>query len=434
MKRIMEYRFSVGDIIKRGNFECKILEQKRSNKNNKMYLIKCIKCGEESNILEPDLCKKTSCKFCKKTHSKNKFILSEDKTYWIGITARNEKFLFNGDKQTINYIKSNTWFKKGQKYIVNTKGKRLHRIVMGVTNPKIFVNHLGGNTLDNRIEKLSISNCVDNTKEKKSKNNKIIGLYKARKNKYYGRIQINEIKFVLQAKPYNEALIDLLIVQKKYGFRHNINLYYLLDNISQDYINNIEKLYDDKFLKYSNKIKIVNFKNKYEIINDYVKVYDSKNKCFIIDKENLNNIKNGNWSCYYKKQDNKWYVKGRIIKNGQVKQVLLHRYLKDIIDNKYSLIFIDHLDGNGLNNKLNNLVYTNAHGNSINNYGENVRILGNGKYNAYITINRKHYSKNFNTYEEAKEWYKNQKDKLMEERLIFNNKEEIDDYINNKIV
>ncbi len=47
-------------------------------------------------------------------------------------------------------------------YVRNASGKRervyMHRMLMGVTDPNIIVEHINGNTLDNRIENLRVIN------------------------------------------------------------------------------------------------------------------------------------------------------------------------------------------------------------------------------------------------------------------------------------
>ena len=102
----------------------------------------------------------------KKYPSKNKFRLSDDGAYWIGVTQKGEEFWFDGNSEIIEYIKSYTWRKVSFGYIQNRKGDKLHRIVMGIDDVNIFVNHLGGKRWDNRKEKLSISDDIDNSKEK----------------------------------------------------------------------------------------------------------------------------------------------------------------------------------------------------------------------------------------------------------------------------
>jgi len=49
----------------------------------------------------------------------------------------------------------------------------LHRLLMGVTNPIIHVDHINGNPLDNRRENLRLCNRIDNAKNRRvSKTNK----------------------------------------------------------------------------------------------------------------------------------------------------------------------------------------------------------------------------------------------------------------------
>ena len=101
---------------------------------------------------------------------------------------------------------------------------------MGIDDKNIFVNHLGGRRWDNRKERLSISDDIDNSKEKKLGNgNKfsgIVGLLKRGKDRWVGNIKISDVSVYTKYKDKEEALIDLLIIQKHYGFRHNEDLYY----------------------------------------------------------------------------------------------------------------------------------------------------------------------------------------------------------------
>ena len=59
----------------------------------------------------------------------------------------------------------------------------------------------------------------------------------------------------------------------------------------------------------------------------------------------------------------KLYVKGTILVDGHRKSVKLHRYIFDIIDSKYKQWYVDHINGNPLDNRLNNMTITDAKGN-----------------------------------------------------------------------
>jgi len=109
--------------------------------------------------------------------------------------------------------------------------------------------------------------------------------------------------------------------------------------------------------------------NEYEIKNDYVIIYLNKNNDQIvktyIDTYNLNKIINLNWSWYAAWYENiQGYYASHTeylgIVNGKpkYKTYLLHKVL---IDNKNSMV--DHIDHDGLNNRMNNLKIVN---NSIN--------------------------------------------------------------------
>ncbi|MCU5407988.1 HNH endonuclease [Bacillus cereus] len=64
--------------------------------------------------------------------------------------------------------------KKGAAYAgvrIDGKNKKLHRYILGIHNedPKMLVDHINGNTLDNRRENLRICTPLQNQANKKSK-------------------------------------------------------------------------------------------------------------------------------------------------------------------------------------------------------------------------------------------------------------------------
>ena len=160
---------------------------------------------------------------------------------------------------------------------------------MHVSDKNVFINHLGGRKWDNRIENLTISDSYDNSKEKVAGNRNstgIVGLVKRGKNdKYIGSVKINGIEVHTKYKIKQEAIIDLLIVQKHYGYRHNENMYYLLDNVSQERITEVLKNIDRQLE--SKKEYNIKSNNRYVLSEDkkYYKVYDANNNSFLISKE-----------------------------------------------------------------------------------------------------------------------------------------------------
>lgn len=61
---------------------------------------------------------------------------------------------------------------------INRKHSKMHRVVMGVTDPKLTVDHINGNVLDNRKENLQILNFQEHAKVEHTR-----GKYKKRKKK-----------------------------------------------------------------------------------------------------------------------------------------------------------------------------------------------------------------------------------------------------------
>ncbi len=363
--------------------------------------------------------------------------MSNDKTYWIGTTSKGYEFWFDGDKDTIEYIKSCSWRKLKDGYFINSKGERLHRVVMNVLNNNdIFINHLKGNRWDNRKSKLSISDPIDNSREKKlSIKNKsgVVGLMK-RGNKWVGNIKINNLNLYTKYKVREEALIDLLIIQREYGFRHNEDMYRLLNNIGEDRVKEVlENINRQLNNKHNHNIKT---KNRFELSKDgtYYNVYDRNNKHFKISLEYRNLVEQGLWYVSNDGTNNQLCVKGAIIINGVRKSTRLNRYIFDIIDKKYRLWKVSHDNGDPLDYRRENIIITNSSGNCLNKnskkyfkYDEKYK-----RYNSRITINNKTYSESFDTKEEAIKWFDEMRKYALKNRIQFKSKEELDNYLKMK--
>ena len=126
-----------------------------------------------------------------------------------------------------------------KKYATITVNKRkyfLHRYLLNLAGKefttKEVVDHINGDSLDNRIENLRICDQYDNMKNIKKKNNKITGvaLNSNKNKKWVARIMSNYQTYNLGTfDTYEEAAYNRILKEKelfgKYG--PNKNLYYI---------------------------------------------------------------------------------------------------------------------------------------------------------------------------------------------------------------
>lgn len=83
----------------------------------------------------------------------------ESESFGIGYTTKGEKFYF--DKDDYELIKDHCWYITGSRggYVVSTDNRTtimLHRLILGVTDPKMDVDHINHNPNDNRKENLRV--------------------------------------------------------------------------------------------------------------------------------------------------------------------------------------------------------------------------------------------------------------------------------------
>lgn len=76
------------------------------------------------------------------------------------------------------YYAQRTVHNKGNKYNI-----KLHREIMNVTDSKIHIDHINGNSLDNRKENLRVCSNAENSRNSKIKNSNLYGLKGIRFNK-----------------------------------------------------------------------------------------------------------------------------------------------------------------------------------------------------------------------------------------------------------
>lgn len=144
--------------------------------------------------------------------TQNKFALIDNEDYrliskykWCAVNNHNYTY----------YALSGCWNKQTKK----VKQIRMHRLIMGITDPKIQIDHINGNGLDNRKKNLRVCNNSQNhmnQEKRKFCSSRFKGVYWYKLlNKWRARIYMNgkskdlghfdnEIE---AAKVYNEAAI-----------------------------------------------------------------------------------------------------------------------------------------------------------------------------------------------------------------------------------
>ena len=109
------------------------------------------------------------------------------------------------DTEDVDKIKICTWYGKKEKWnqyargMIKGKEVKMHRYIMGVSDPTIHIDHINGNGFDNRKENLRIANNSTNHMNQKIRSDNRIG-YKGvtnDRNKFDARITKNKIQYSL---------------------------------------------------------------------------------------------------------------------------------------------------------------------------------------------------------------------------------------------
>lgn len=315
-----------------------------------------------------------------------------------------------------NVIKFN-WHIDNEGYIVNNKKIRLHRFIMEPEN-NLVVDHKNGNRLDNRRENLIITSNLKNLQNKKVSKSKIYSKYKGvyfykKTGKYEASITLNFKKNLLgyfkneieAAEAYDMYVIhnnlDHIMInfpEKKSIYSNKMYVPYIKRRTIKTKYFGIRKSYNKfiPFIKIDGKIKYLGSKNSEIEAAEYYDDYVYKNNIpnmklnfpekFGLQKLDYNTIKNehkiiddltielildSGVNVIIDKKDYekiKYFrcfvgAKGYIYFNMNNKSIRLHRFLMEVTD---PLIFIDHIDGNKLNNTRKNLRFSDAQKNSRN--------------------------------------------------------------------
>ncbi len=267
-----------------------------------------------------------------------------------------------------------------------SKCQLLHRVILGIDDKKIIVDHINGNTLDNRKQNLRACTIAQNIRNSKiSKNNKsgykgvcfykrdgvwVASIVLNRETIYLGRFETPEAA----AEAYDAASI------KYHGLNGVTNKELKLNPRKKIEILWKPTKFDDPSIK-PGMVPLGHGKYAYVDLEDYDKV-----------------MKHG-WSCSGKSYS------GYAIASIGGKSISLHEFIVGSQDNK----IIDHKDRNKLNCRRENLRFCTRLKNSYNKTRKDsnpglvgVRKRSNNKWRAVINVERKRIHLGyFRTEEEA---------------------------------
>ena len=137
------------------------------------------------------------------------------------ITKKGEEILIDADD--FERVKKYSWCISKTGYpVANINGKviKLHRYLLKLNNPKIIVDHINRNTLDNRKSNLRICTALENSRNTSvSKNNKTghLGISKTKEGKFRARIMVNRKEIRLgNYEKINDAIKARKKAEKKY--------------------------------------------------------------------------------------------------------------------------------------------------------------------------------------------------------------------------
>jgi len=235
------------------------------------YIIDNNILGKTLNFPENNNCNKTIKTLCE---------IIDDNTIKLLIQNKENKCV-KMDKNDYDLIKYYKCFINASGYAsvnINGKYKLLHRIIMNVNSPDIFIDHINNNISDNTRNNLRLSNCKKNAQNKsktKSKStSKYIGIYYCKKiNRWYGSIEL-EYKRIYKKSDISEDIAarrrDLYIMDNLKDTHFKLNFEWTQDEIDEwknklDYNMPTEtsKYFGISYVKHKNSwVSIIKINNK----------------------------------------------------------------------------------------------------------------------------------------------------------------------------
>lgn len=141
-------------------------------------------------------------------HKPNEYII-KDEYALIKVKYHNEIYYTKVDIDDLDLILNTCrWFahpRKTDNYIINRSGEKLHRLITKC--PKnMVVDHINGDTLDNRKSNLRIVSQVDNIRNRNRKLSKLGKGISMNGRLYSSEMRINGIRYRKNFKTLQEAI------------------------------------------------------------------------------------------------------------------------------------------------------------------------------------------------------------------------------------
>ena len=150
---------------------------------------------------------------CGVTLKGNQYRINQD-TVIIDITCKGKPYEAYLDYNDYQLISNYTWYVNPSTGYVQTKarlgrsvnkGLYMHRLIMGVSGHKTYVDHINGNRMDNRRSNLRVCSPSQNG-HNKHVSNRVVGVSRVVTAYWEARIQVNKVPFMKRFKTYEEAL------------------------------------------------------------------------------------------------------------------------------------------------------------------------------------------------------------------------------------